>query len=94
MGVSQTCVANGIGLSLFMVNLSSYLLGAFRLRYAGAGILDLKGCYRGRHYLDAVLKLLADQPDAIVCGRLLDQISQLGSIHGRSQRAPDLEMAA
>ena len=94
MGVTKTAVTNGIGVSLFMVNLSSYLLGAFRVQYPGAGIVDLKGFYRGRHYLEAVLKLLADRPDGIICGRLLDQVSRLGSIHGRPKEAPDLEMAA
>ena len=38
--------------------------------------------------------MLPDRLDGIVCERLLEQMSALGSIHGRSRAVPDLEMAA
>ena len=50
MGVTQTSVANAVGLSFFMVNLSSYLLGHLRTSYPDAGVNDLKSYNRGRYY--------------------------------------------
>src|SRR5579859_604946 len=94
MGVTQTSVGNAMGLSLFLVNLSSYLLCDLRTRCAGAGIQDLKSWYRGRFYASAVLKLLPQQPEGIVCERLVEQICRLGCIHPVFQGAAELEMAA
>jgi putative transposase len=94
MGVTQTCVSNAMGLSLFLVNLSSYLLGDLRLECAGAGIQDLKSGYRGRFYASAVLKLLPERPEAIICERLVEQICRLGCIHPAFQGVAELEMAA
>jgi hypothetical protein len=98
MGVKKTSVANAMSLSFFMVNLSSYLLGSFRTRFAGAGISDLKSWCRGHHYASALLKLLPQTPDPIICDQVLEQICRLGFIHQPPQRAAeraaDLEMAA
>jgi putative transposase len=98
MGVKKTSVSNAMSLSFFMVNLSSYLLDSFRTRFAGAGISDLRSWYRGHHYASALLKLLPQSPDPIICDQLLEQICCLGLIHPPSQRATertaDLEMAA
>jgi hypothetical protein len=94
MGVTQTSVSNAMGLSLFLVNLSSYLLACFRREYSGAGIADLKSGYRGRFYASSVLKLLPEPPEAIICERLVAQICRLGCIHWASAGAADLEMAA
>jgi putative transposase len=94
MGVGETSVANGLGLSFFVGNVARYLLEDFRERCPGAGLSDLRSFYRGRHYLQMVLKMLPDRPDGIVCERLLEQMSALGSIHGHPRAAPELEMAA
>lgn len=94
MGVTQTSVSNAMGLSMFLVNLSSYLLCDLRTRCAGAGIQDLKSWYRGRFYASAVLKLLAQKPEGIVCERVVEQICRLGCIHWASESAAEFEMAA
>ena len=75
MGVGETSVANGLGLSFFVGNVARYLLEDFRERCPGAGLSDLKSFYRGRHYLRRVLKMLPDRPDGIVCARLLEQMN-------------------
>ena len=94
MGIRETSVANGLGLPFFVGNVARYLLEDFRERCPGAGLSDLRSFYRGRHYLQRLLKMLPDRLDGIVCERLLEQMSALGSIHGRSRAVPDLEMAA
>jgi putative transposase len=94
MGVQETSVANGIGLSFFLVNLTTYLLEDFRRFAPGAGIVDLKSFYRGRFYLETLLKMLPDRPDVILCERLLVQASRLGCIHKRSEAAVELKRAA
>lgn len=94
MGVKETSVANGIGLSFFMVNLTTYLLEDFRRFAPKAGIIDLKSFYRGRSYLESLLKMLPDRPDGIICERLLEQASKLGCIHERSEAVAELQMAA
>jgi len=94
MGVTQTSVGNAMGLSLFLVNLSTYLLCDLRSRYAGAGIQDLKSWYRGRFYASAVLKLLPQQPEGIVCDCLVEQICRLGCVPPALANIADLEMAA
>jgi putative transposase len=94
MGVTKASVCNAMGLSLFLVNLSSYLLCDLRSGCAGAGIQDLKSWYRGRFYASAVLKLLPEKPEGIICERLVEQICRLGCIHSASESAAELEMAA
>ena len=94
MGVGETSVANGLGLSFFVGNVARYLLEDFRERCPGCGVTDLKSFYRGRFYLQRLIKMLPDRPDGIVCERLLEQMSALGSIHGHPRAVPDLEMAA
>ena len=88
MAVTPSAVANGIGLSMFMGLLSTYLLKDFATKHPGAGILDLKSACRGRHYLHVFIKMLPDRPDAIIYERLLDRITQMGSIHGQCPCAP------
>jgi putative transposase len=94
MGIHKTSVANAMSLSLFMVNLSSYLLGSLRTRFSGAGISDLKSWYRGRHYASALLKMLPENPDTIICEQILEQMCQLGVIHLPSDSASRQKMAA
>jgi hypothetical protein len=94
MGVTKTSVANAMRLSFFLVNLSNYLLGSLRAHVEGAGISDLKSWYRGHHYASALLKILPQKPEPIICERLLQQICRLGLIHPPSSQTAQLEMAA
>ncbi len=94
MGVKEASVTNGIGLSFFVGNVARYLLEDFREGCPGAGLSDLRSFYRGRQYLQRLLKLLPDRPDGIVCERLLEQASRLGCIHKRSEAVAELQMAA
>ena len=94
MGRKQTSVQNAMSLSLFMVNLSSYLLGSLRTQVSGAGISDLRSWYRGRHYASALLKMLPENPDTIICEQILEQICRLGVIHLPCESAPRQKMAA
>jgi putative transposase len=94
MGIKKTSVTNAMSLSLFLVNLSRYLLGPLRALCPGAGIGDLKSWYRGHFYASALLKRLPQCPDAIVCEPLIEQICRLGFIHLAPQTAPEMQMAA
>lgn len=80
-GVTQTSVANAVGLSLLMVNLSTSLLEPMRQENPDASILDLKAWYRGRRYVQETWKLLPVKPEGIVWEQVLAQVCQLGSIH-------------
>lgn len=94
MGVTQTCVTNAMGLSLFLVNLSAYLLGHLRAHCPGGGIVDLKSWYRGRFYAGSVLKMLPQKPEGLIWEQVVAQICRLGCIHGRSSSVPAPAMAA
>jgi putative transposase len=94
MGVKKTSVANAMSLAFFMVNLSDYLLASLRTRFADAGISDLKSWYRGRHYASAMLKMLPEKPEPLLCERLIERICRLGFIHLPSSETKELEMAA
>jgi len=94
MGIKKTSVTNAMNLSLFLVNLSRYLLGSLRARFPEAGIADLKSWYRGHFYASALLKWLPKSPDAIVWEPLIEQICRLGFIHSAPQKAHELDMAA
>jgi putative transposase len=94
MGLKKTSVQNAMSLSLFMVNLSSYLLGSLRTHVAGAGISAMKSWYRGPHYASALLKMLPQNPEAIICEQIVEQICRLGLIHLPPERAPGQKMAA
>ena len=94
MGVKEISVKNAVGLSFFMVNLSTYLLGHLHSSYPGAGVNDLKSYYRAQHYIAEILKFVPEKPDGITCSDLLEQVCRRGFIHPRQNREPDLELAA
>ncbi len=94
MGLKQASVQNAMSLSLFLVNLSSYLLVSLRTQVMGAGISDLKSWYRGQHYASAMLKMLPQNPEAIICEQILEQMGRLGLIHASSAKAARQKMAA
>jgi len=85
--VSEIAVKNSVGLAFFMGNLSGHLLKSLREGNPAAGISDLKSYYRGRRYVLEVLKYLPEIADAIVCSRLMEQVSRLGCIHSWGRAA-------
>jgi len=87
MNVTETAVHNAANLSLFMVNVSQFLLTDFRQASSQAGILDLKAHFRGYKYVTETLKLLPKMPDPILFQHIFQTISQLGSIHNSQSRS-------
>ena len=94
MGVKEISVANAVGLSFFMVNLSTYLLGHLRASYPGAGVNDLKSYCRARHYIVEILKFVPEKPDGITCADLIEKVCRRAFIHPRQNSETDLELAA
>lgn len=94
MGVKETSVANAVGLSFFMVNLSTYLLDHLRMSYPGAGVNDLKSYYRAEHYVAEVLKIVSEKPDTITCSDLMEHLCGRVFIHPRQNSERELELAA
>ena len=94
MGVKEISVANAVGLSFFMVNLSRYLLDDLRTSHPGAGVNDLKSYYRARHYIAEILKFVPEKPDTITCSGLMERVCRRMFIHPRQNRETDLELAA
>lgn len=93
MAVTQTSVANAVGLSFFMVNLSYYLLGSLRMSSPGSGVNDLKSYYRGRHYVAALLKYVPEQPVPITWSEVVERVCRRGFIHSQRSRAHEVEIA-
>ena len=81
MNVQETAVTNAANLSLFLVNVAQVLMSHFRQQYADFNVLDLKAFFRGRKYVAETLKLLPEKPEPILISHILEQVSQLGSIH-------------
>jgi putative transposase len=94
MGVKQTSVANAVGLSFFMVNLSTYLLDGLRTSYPGAGVNDLKSYCRAQHYIAEIMKFVPEKPDTITCSDIMVHVCQRMFIHPRQSSESDLELAA
>jgi putative transposase len=94
MGIKETSVANAVGLSFFMVNLSTYLVDHLRTSYPGAGINDLKSYCRARHYIAEIMKFVPEKPDAITCSDLAEQVCRRMLIHPRQKSDAELELAA
>ena len=80
-GVTPAAVANAVGLSLLMGNLSSSLLEPMRQENPDASILDLKASFRGRRYVQETWKMLPIKPDGIVWEQVVRRVCRLGSIH-------------
>src|SRR5207253_5847729 len=62
MAVKETSVTNAIGLSFFLVNLSTYLLAPLREFYPEAGVPDLYSFYRGKHCVSEVVLCMHKKP--------------------------------
>jgi len=94
MGIRETSVANAVGLSFFMVNLSRYLLAPLRTLYPGAGVTDLKSYYRARHYVSEMLKFVPEKAGLISCTDLIEHVCRRGLIHPKPKSESHLERAA
>lgn len=94
MGVKETSVANAVGLSFFMVNLSTYLLDHLRNSYPGAGVNDLKSYCRAQHYIAEIMKFVPEKPDTITCSDLVEHICRRVFIHPRQDSERELALAA
>jgi putative transposase len=94
MGVKETSIANAVGLSFFMVNLSRYLLDHMRTSYPGAGVNDLKSYHRGLYYLAEFIKFVPEKPDTITCADLIEHVSRRVFIHSKQANGQELELAA
>jgi len=94
MGVKETSVANAVGLSFLMVNLSTYLLDGLRTSYPGAGVNDLKSYCRAQHYIAEILKFAPEKPDAITRSGLIEHLCRRVFIHSRQDSERELELAA
>ena len=94
MGVKETSVANAVGLSFFMVNVSRYSLVPLRRCYPGAGVNDLKSYCRAQHHITEFLKLVPEKPDTITCSDLIERVCHRLFIHPRQNSECELEPAA
>lgn len=94
MGVKEASVANAVGLSFFMVNLSRHRLDSLRKSYPDAGVHDLKSYHRGLHYVREIIKMVPEIPDLITREQLAERICRLGFIHPQQTKDADLELAA
>ena len=68
-----------------MVNLSHYLLVKFRQDNSVSGTVDLKAYYRGFWYVWEMLKMLPEQPEPILLGRIFAKLTSLDRIHNGSK---------
>ncbi len=71
MNIKETPIANAVSLSLFMVNLSYYLLQQMRQIDTDVGILDLKSFFRGRRYAIETLNLLPEPPTSFIANQIV-----------------------
>lgn len=79
MNINELPVYNGANLSMFMVNFSQVLL-----QNQSIGLLsinDLKTWFRGRKYVQKVLKLFPEKADPVFIKQLKNELSALGRIH-------------
>jgi hypothetical protein len=81
MNVAQTPVTNAANLSLFMVNLSQFLLDRYRLDDPAFSVLDLKAHYRGYRYVVETIKMLPQKPEPDLLAAIFLQVACLGRIH-------------
>ena len=81
MNVKETAVTNPTNLSLFMVNFSYALLQPIQAHHPEYSVLDLKSHYRGLHYASETIKMLPQQPVAILLADIFQHIARLGAVH-------------
>jgi putative transposase len=81
MNINPTAVTNAAALSLFMVNVSQFLMCCYRKDDPDFSILDLKAYYRGYRYVTETIKILPNLPDENLISQLFQKVTALGRIH-------------
>jgi len=81
MNVNPTAVTNAANLSLFMVNVSQFLMCRYRKDDPDFSILDLKAYYRGYRYVTETINILPNFPDENLISQLFQKVTALGRIH-------------
>jgi IS4 transposase len=81
MNVTSTGVTNAANLSLFMVNVAYRLRTDLHPRDPAYSVLDLKADCRGYKYVEETIKLLAEKPEPVLLGQILNKVAGLGRIH-------------
>lgn len=81
MTTNSVAVTNSANFSLFMVNVACVLLTKLSQENQEHGVVDLKAYFRGRKYVQEILKLLPEKPHPILIEELFASIGQLGSIY-------------
>ncbi len=81
MNISETTVTNAANLSLFMVNVSHYLLQDLRRTDPDYSILDLKALCRGAKYVTEAIQLLPQKPEPVLLASIFNRLTALGRIH-------------
>ena len=82
MNVSQTAVTNMVNLGFFMVSFAQKIREQIRRNGRdNLSILDLKALYRGVRYVEQLIKLLPQKPEAILISQILNRVANIGAIH-------------
>jgi len=81
MTTNAVAVSNCANFSLFMVNVACVLLAKLSQENQEHGVVDLKAHFRGRKYVQEILKLLPEKPHPILIEELFASVGQLGSIY-------------
>lgn len=81
MNVNPIAVTNAANLSLFMANVSQFLMCRYRKEDPDFSILDLKAYYRGYRYVTETIKILPNLPDENLISQLFQKVTTLGRIH-------------
>jgi putative transposase len=81
MTTQPTRVTNAANLSLFMVNLAERVLRDVRQLEPQISVLDLKAQCRGSKYVEEMIKLLPEKPDADLLERIVRKVVGIGRIH-------------
>ena len=82
MNVSQIAVTNMVNLGFFMVSVSQKIREQInRNGRDDLSILDLKALYRGVRYVEELIKLLPQKPEAILISQMLNRVANIGAIH-------------
>lgn len=81
MNVKESPIYNAANLAMFMVNISQVLNRQKRAEIPDFSVTDLKAHYRGRKYVEEVLKLLPEKPNPLLIEELFAQIGVLGSVN-------------
>jgi putative transposase len=81
MTTHPTRVETAANLSLFMVNLVERLLRELRREQPEMSVLDLKAQCRGAKYVEEMIKLLPETPDASLLDQIVRKVIGIGRIH-------------